>query len=110
MKRTLALLAILGSLAAPVAVAQGQDQGWGAQFSPSEARDARKQGLHVPFDEVEQTLRREYGRDGVLISADLYSQASGGAIYDIRWQTGDGRLVRVTVDAQTGNIVRGRGD
>jgi len=108
MKRTLALLAILGALAAPVVLAQGQ--GWGAQFSPSEARDARKQGLHVPFDEVEKTLRREYGRDGVLISADLYSQASGGAVYDIRWQTGDGRLVRVTVNAQTGDIVRGRSD
>jgi uncharacterized membrane protein YkoI len=64
----------------------------------------------VPFDEVEKTLRREYGRDGVLIRADLYSQSSGGAVYDIRWQTGDGRLVRVTVDAQTGDIVGGRSD
>lgn len=127
MKRTLALAAVLGLMLAPSALAQGQDrgrdrdrgdwdrgglaqgqdQGWGNQFSPGEAREAVKEGRTVPLSKIFQTLKREYG--GYQLGADLYSQGSGGAVYEIDWLTDDGRKVHVTVDAQTGAIISRRG-
>ncbi len=132
MKRTLALLAALGLLLAPAALAdgkgkvkerdrdrgevsnwtygqltQGQDQGWGNQFSPGQARDAVKEGRTVPLSKIFQSLKREYG--GYQLGADLYSKESGGAVYEIDWLTDDGRKVHVTVDAQTGAIINRRG-
>lgn len=127
MKRTLTLFAVLGLMLAPTALAQGndrergsersewdvgrmaqgQDQSWGNQFSPGEARDARKEGRTVPLSNIFQSLKREYG--GYQLGADLYSQESGGAVYEIDWLTDDGRKVHVTVDAQTGAIIARRG-
>ena len=103
MKRALALLACLGLMQAPTALAQGQDQGWGNQFSPGEAREAVKEGRTVPLSRIFQSLKREYG--GYQLGADLYSQDSGSAVYEIDWLTDDGRKVHVTVDAQTGAIL-----
>ena len=105
MKRTLALLAVLGLMHAPTALTQGQDQGWGNQFSPGEAREAVKEGRTVPLSRIFQSLKRQYG--GYQLGANLYSQDSGGAIYIIDWLTDDGRKVVVTVDAQTGAIISG---
>jgi len=105
MKRTLALLAVSGLMLSPAALAQ--DQGWGNQFSPGEAREAVKEGRTVPLSKIFQTLKGEYG--GYQLGADLYSQESGGAVYEIDWLTEDGRKVQVTVDAQTGAIVSRRG-
>lgn len=127
MKRTLALLALTGLLLAPGAFAQGdgrdrggemsdwtggslaqvQDQGWGNQFSPGEARDAVKEGRTVPLSRIFQSLKRQYG--GYQLGADLYSQESGGAVYEIDWLTEDGRKLHVTVDAQTGTVLDQRG-
>ena len=107
MKRTLALLAVLGLMQAPTALAQGQDQGWGNQFSPGEAREAVKEGRTVPLSRIFQSLKREYG--GYQLGADLYSQGSGGAVYEIDWLTEDGRKVHVTVDAETGAVLQRSG-
>lgn len=107
MKRTLASLAVLGLMLAPSAAAQGRDQDWGNQFSPGEAREAVKEGRTVPLSKIFQSLKREYG--GYQLGADLYSQGSGGAVYEIDWLTDDGRKVHVTVDAQTGAIISRRG-
>ena len=107
MKRTLYLFAALGLMLAPGALAQGQDRDWGNQFSPGEAREAVKEGRTVPLSRIFQTLKREYG--GYQLGADLYSQDSGGAVYEIDWLTDDGRKVHVKVDAQTGAIIDRRG-
>ena len=133
MKRTFILMAALGLMLTPAALAQGKDRGrdhggdragqatdwdagplaqvqeptWGDQFSPGQARDAVKQGRTVPLSKIFQTLKREYG--GYQLGADLYSQESGGAVYEIDWLTDDGRKVHVTVDAQTGAIIDRRG-
>jgi uncharacterized membrane protein YkoI len=101
MKRSLVLLAALGLMLAPGALAQGAD--WGNQFSPGEARDAVKEGRTVPLSRIFQSLKREYG--GYQLGADLYSQDSGGAVYEIDWLTEDGRKVHVTVDAETGAVL-----
>lgn len=131
MKRILVLLSALSLMLAPAAFAQGngrdqdrdrnrewsdwgsgqtaqvQDQGWGNQFSPGQARDAVKQGKTVPLSRIFQNLKREYG--GYQLGAELYSQESGGAVYEIDWLTEDGRKVHVTVDAQTGAILNRQG-
>lgn len=127
MKRSLVLLAALGLMLAPAAVAQGkdrdrdraetewsggqlaqlQDQGWGNQFSPGQAREAVKEGRTVPLSKIFQTLKREYG--GYQLGADLYSRDAGGAVYEIDWLTDDGRKVHVIVDAQTGAVLERRG-
>jgi uncharacterized membrane protein YkoI len=127
MKRSLVLLAALGLMLAPAAVAQGkdrdrdraetersggqlaqlQDQGWGNQFSPGQAREAVKEGRTVPLSKIFQSLKREYG--GYQLGADLYSRDAGGAVYEIDWLTEDGRKVHVIVDAQTGAVLERRG-
>jgi uncharacterized membrane protein YkoI len=88
-------------------MAQLQDQGWGNQFSPGQAREAVKEGRTVPLSKIFQTLKREYG--GYQLGADLYSSDSGGAVYEIDWLTEDGRKVHVTVDAETGAVIDRRG-
>lgn len=105
MKTTLVLFAVFGLILSPAALAQ--DQGWGNQFSPGEAREAVKEGRTVPLSRIFQTLKREYG--GYQLGADLYSKETGGAVYEIDWLTDDGRKVQVTVDAQTGAIISRRG-
>jgi uncharacterized membrane protein YkoI len=89
-----------------VLLAQNQD-GWGNQFSPGQARDAVKEGRTVPLSRIFQSLKREYG--GYQLGADLYSKDSGGAVYEIDWLTDDGRKVHVTVDAETGAVLDRRG-
>jgi hypothetical protein len=126
MKRTLVLFAAIGLMLTPAAYADGKgkgkdrdqapgidwsagplaqrdEQGWGDQFSPGQARDAVKEGRTVPLSRIFQSLKREYG--GYQLGADLYSREGGGAVYEIDWLTDDGRKVHVTVDAQTGVVL-----
>ncbi|MFN7180872.1 PepSY domain-containing protein [Hyphomonas sp.] len=127
MRRTIALLAACGLILAPGALAQGngrdrgpapdpwtggpvaqlQDQGWGNQFSPGEARDARKEGRTVPLSQILKNLKRDYG--GYHLNAELYSQDAGSAVYEIDWLTEDGRKLKITVNAQTGAVIDRRG-
>jgi hypothetical protein len=129
MKRSTALLAAIALIFVPIGLAEGegkdghrgrtgsewtggqitqlQDQGWGNQFSPGQAREAVKEGRTVPLSRIFQTLKREYG--GYQLGADLYSQETGGAVYRIDWLTEDGRKVQVTVDAGTGAVLERRG-
>lgn len=122
MRRTIALLAACGLILAPGALAQGQgrdrgpapdpwtggpvaqlqDQGWGNQFSPGQARDARKEGRTVPLSQILNSLKREYG--GYHLNAELYS-GNNGAVYEIDWLTEDGRKLKITVNAQTGAVI-----
>lgn len=130
MKRTLVLVAAIGLMLTPAAFADGKgkakdrgqdpgidwsagplaqrdEQGWGDQFSPGQARDAVKEGRTVPLSRIFQSLKREYG--GYQLGADLYSRDGGGAVYEIDWLTDDGRKVHVTVDAQTGAVLNRTG-
>jgi uncharacterized membrane protein YkoI len=130
MKRTLVLFAAIGLMLTPAAFADGKgkgkdrdqapgmdwsagplaqrdEQGWGDQFSPGQARDAVKEGRTVPLSRIFQSLKREYG--GYQLGADLYSREGGGAVYEIDWLTDDGRKVHVTVDAQTGAVIDRKG-
>lgn len=126
MIRMIAILAVCGLMLAPGARAQGegrdraampeawqggpmaqlQDQGWGNQFSPGQARDAVKEGRTVPLSQILKNLKREHG--GYHLNAELYSRG-GGAVYEIDWLTDDGRKLKITVDAQTGAVIDRRG-
>ncbi len=126
MKHSLVILAALVLMAAPIAAAQGRDrapvagagfpaligpmaqaQNWGNQFSPDQARDARREGRTVPLSRIFDDLRRRHG--GYQLGAELYSRGEGRSVYEIDWMTGDGRQMRFTVDAQSGSILSSRG-
>lgn len=107
MKRTLALLAVSGLLSAPGALAQFQDQGFGNQFSPGQAREAVKEGRTVPLSQIIKDLKRDHG--GYHLGAELYSRDGGKEVYEIDWLTEDGRKLRITVDARTGAVLDRRG-
>ncbi len=102
MKKSLFALFALGLLAAP---APAQD--WGQSFSPGEAREAVRDGRSLPLAKILEPLKAEYG--GYLLSAELFSTASGSTQYEIQWMTGDGRKTVFVVDAQTGNVLERRG-
>ena len=106
MKRTLILLTILGALAAPGALAQGQDRGWTGQFSPGEAVDASGQPS-VLMSKIFQSLRSQFGGQPFCVKkVDL--DGTGREVYKIVWITDDKSWIDVTVDAQTGTVISGR--
>jgi uncharacterized membrane protein YkoI len=105
MKRIAALFLVLGLVAAPAAMAQGN--GWMNQFSPGQARDSRNQGHTVPLSQIFNNLKKQYG--GYQLSADLYDKGNGKSVYEIDWMTGDGRKMHFVVDAQSGSVLDRRG-
>jgi len=77
--------------------------GWRQQ--QDEARDAVRQGRHVPLGQViAQIDRRTPGR--ILDSGIEYQ--GNRAVYRVRWVTDDGRRIDYLVDAQTGAIIGAR--
>lgn len=107
MKRTLVLLAAVGLFLAPGAVAQLQDQGWGNQFSPGQAREAVKEGRALSYSKIEDMLERQYG--GYVGRADLYNGEDGRPYYDVVWISKDGRKIDLLIDAQTGKVIEQSG-
>ncbi|PHR60836.1 MAG: hypothetical protein COA47_06405 [Robiginitomaculum sp.] len=78
-------------------------------FTADEARDARKQGRVLGASEVMRIVQRRYPH---LRTADtrLVSSDRGGAKYYVKMLSADGRVVEVTVDAQSGRILSTRGN
>ena len=72
------------------------------RYTPSEARDARRQGDVVPALRVISTVRQRYPGAEVL-DAELEGGASPR--YVIKILTRDGRRVDVVADARTGQIL-----
>ncbi|WP_203294251.1 PepSY domain-containing protein [Maricaulis parjimensis] len=72
------------------------------RYTPSEARDARRQGDVVPALRVISTVRQRYPGADVL-DAELEGGASPR--YVIKILTRDGRRVDVVADARTGQIL-----
>ncbi len=125
MKHPFVLFAAIGLMLAPAAHAQGrerdrdfsgwpagpflqaQDEGWGNQFSPGEAREAVREGKTVPLNKIFQNLKREYG--GYQLKAELYARETGGAYYEIDWMSDAGRKMRFVVDATTGRVLDRQG-
>ena len=91
MKRLFVIAALLGAFAAPIA---------------AEAQPARlvpiQNGRQVPLSRVLETIAQQMpGRHLNTTMGD----AGGRPAYFVQWQTPDGRVMVIVVDAQTGRIV-----
>ncbi|MEM0984632.1 MAG: PepSY domain-containing protein [Pseudomonadota bacterium] len=103
MKRLAASAALLAA-AALLVPGVADAQGYGSAFDAGEAREAVKDGRTMPLAQIRQRLQQRYG--GSMTDADLYSSGRGKSEYQIKWIDRDGRRMIVTVDAQSGRIIR----
>lgn len=95
MKR-IVLICLAASLMVGSANAQNRG-GWGSSWSSSQARDAVKTG-NMSLSAIYAKLRRQYG--GNALDARLVN----GDTYQIKWETSDGRVLNLRVDAKSGQI------
>jgi len=81
----------------------------GHSFTADEARDARKSGHVLGASEIMRIVQRRYPN---LRAADAHLTSFGrhGPRYRVKMLSDDGRVVEVTVDAQTGRILGTRGN
>ena len=101
MKRLLFAL-LLGGLTVPAATAQwgnGMQNNWDSRQAGNAVRDGKIKSL----SEIYAGLRGRFG--GKALDARLMN----GDTYQIRWETGDGRVLDLTVNARTGAIMSQRG-
>jgi uncharacterized membrane protein YkoI len=103
------LLLSLAALAVTIPVAQAQrferdrDRGGppGSQsWNPGGQREA---GVR-PFREILRSVEQQL--PGRIVGAAQLGQLGGRAVYFLRWQTADGRLLDLAVDADSGAILR----
>lgn len=106
LKQLIIIAALLASIAVPAAAeaqkgAAPQSDPRG-RYSPSEARDARRQGDVVPALRVINAVRQRYPGAEVL---DAELQGGAAPRYIVRILTRDGRRLDVVADARTGQIL-----
>ena len=90
------LAAFCACLAAPpAAYAQFRPD----SLAPERPREQVREGRRLPLSEVFQRLRARYGGSQVDVLEDR------GSVYVIRWKTGEGRVIDLTVDARTGAVL-----
>lgn len=108
MTRTASLLLALTLAALPVLARADQAQpdslGAGWQPRPSDAREAVREGRHVPLGLVIDRIRMT--NPGRELDAGLEAGLDGRAVYRVRWAAANGRRLDYIVDAQTGQILR----
>jgi len=75
--------------------------------SQAEVRDAAQSGKTIPFSSISKKLSQNLS--GKLVDASLYSDQDGGYQYDVVWINGEGRRLKIRVDALTGEILETRG-
>lgn len=97
-RRRACLLAALVVLAAPGAWA-GDDK------DQDRVRDAVRAGEVMPFDTLRERLRRSHPGD--VLELDL-EQEHGRWIYEVKLLQPDGRIVKLEVDARSGEVLRER--
>jgi uncharacterized membrane protein YkoI len=78
---------------------------FGQSWDSDAARDAVRQGRHMPFRDVLRAVQSQvpgFPRGQPI----LQERGDGRAVYLLRWQTPDGRLLDLVVDAETGAVLR----
>jgi uncharacterized membrane protein YkoI len=85
-------------------VAEAQ-RGYGQSWDSDAARDAVRQGRHMPLRDVLRAVANQIPGSprGQPV---LQERGDGHAVYLLRWQTPDGRLLDLVVDAETGAVLR----
>ncbi len=101
----LGLTALSGAAAEAQRPGRGPFGGPGQSWNPDDARDAVREGRHMPLREVLRAVEAQI--PGQLRGgAQLQERGNGRAVYLLRWQTPDGRLLDLVVDAETGAVLR----
>lgn len=104
LRHLLAVLAVTAVCAEP-ASAQPRDRGGrpdlGSTFSPNEARDAVREGRHVPLRDIIAQIQARF--PGRMLGADL--ERGNPSIYVIDWLTPDGRKLTIRANAENGAIL-----
>lgn len=107
----LGLTLIAGAAPAWAGPLDGQRRGdsLGADWreQQDEARQAVKDGRHLPLSEVLARINAQI--PGRLLDTGLESDEGGRPVYRVRWAAKDGRRLDVIADARTGAIVRQEG-
>lgn len=110
MRLRFSLLAMALGLTALSGVAEAQRDGrfggpFGQRWDSDQARDAVRQGRHMPFRDVIRAVQGQV--PGAPRGQPILQEQGGGrAVYLLRWQTPDGRLLDLVVDAETGAVLR----
>jgi uncharacterized membrane protein YkoI len=103
MKLTFALtVVVVAVLAASPAQAQGWKPDLGQRLDGAQARDQVQAGKMRRLDELLATIRDQLGGD--LVKSEGVGERNGRPVYLLRWRTGDGRLVFIEVDGETGRV------
>jgi uncharacterized membrane protein YkoI len=75
------------------------------RWSPDDAREGVRNGRIRPLGEILREVESQIpGR--MLGRAELQELPGGRTLYHLRWQTPDGRLLNLTIDAESGAIQR----
>ena len=102
MKRLILTLLCATLIALPATAQQGN--GYPVQsWSPGQARDAVKKGQNKSLGDIYAGLRSRYG--GKALDARLID----GNTYSIVWESGNGRVLNLIVDARTGQVKSEKG-
>ncbi|VAV99749.1 hypothetical protein MNBD_ALPHA06-739 [hydrothermal vent metagenome] len=97
---------VLANIAPTTVYAAAQFQ---SSFTADQARNARKQGKVLGASQSMRIVQRRYPNLKVA-DTRLLSDAGKGVRYLVKMLSNDGRVVEVTVDAQTGKILETRGN
>ncbi|MEM9740394.1 MAG: hypothetical protein AAF829_11035 [Pseudomonadota bacterium] len=102
LRRSLFIAALGASLAGPlIGPADAQS------FTPGDTRNSGRSADIVPLRDVFARLKERFG--GYQLDAELFSTSGNGSEYRIEWMSGEGRRMRIVVNAQTGRIIRSSG-
>lgn len=101
-RRSVLLAALATTLLAPITFGANAQS-----FTPGDPRDNSRAADVVPLREVFARLKDRYG--GYQLDAELFSTSGGGSEYRIEWMSGEGRRLRIVVDARSGRIIRSSG-
>jgi uncharacterized membrane protein YkoI len=101
MQRLAAILGfVLALLAAvPAALALSEQE---------RARAAVEAGEVLPLNAILRQIRRDY--PGRILDAELNRRGGGRWIYQIKMLKKNGRVVELTVDGRSGQVLRAKGD
>lgn len=106
--RSSLLAVVLGLAALSGAAAEAQRPGrgpLGQSWDSDAARDAVRAGRHMPLRDVLRAVANQVP-GSPRGQPQLQERGDGRAVYLLRWQTPDGRLLDLTVDAETGAVLR----
>lgn len=103
MKRLVLIAALLASAGLPAAAQDYGRPSLGAgRGDQAEAREGVRSGRQVPLSSVIERISRQ--TPGRLLNASM-GDSGGRPAYFVQWQTNDGRVMVIVVDAQSGAII-----